>query len=193
MKPVLALILSILVFNVHAENNIKWERDFQLQLSDFKSPATQIGRGTLYSVQPAATFSFSFYMSAGEFMFTKNFNEKVDCSFQQDAAMLIAPDSATAADLLEFARFDFDLCELYARKFRKELHDRKGAFSNADFFRPIYDEVQKEFSVRHATAAQQTDLGRNRELLAKLHGEVLAEIDQLADFCKSCKAAKKKK
>ena len=136
---------------------------------------------------------FSFYMSSGEFMFTKNFNSKVNCTFKRDAASLIAPDSLVALDLLNFSRYEFDLSELYARKFRKRLYEEKGAFSDVSFFRPIYDEIQKEFTERHTLAGTQTELGRDIANLNTLHQEVLNEITVLSDFCKACKPPKKKK
>ncbi len=126
-------------------------------------------------------------------MFTKNFNSKVNCTFNRDAASLVAPDSLTAMDLLDFARFEFDLSELYARKFRKKIYEEKGAFSEASFFRPLYDKIQQEFTERHTIAGQESDLGRNKEKLNELHQAVLKEIEQLSDFCKLCKPPKKKK
>lgn len=193
VKLFFSLLLLTFVNVANAGNIIEWDRNYQLQLSDFQSPATQIGKGTMYSLQPASTFNFSYSMTNGEFMFTKNFNNKVECIFQRDAAALQAPDSSIAADLLQFARFEFDLSELYARKFRKQIYERKGAFSDAGFFRPIHEAIQKEYAARHMTASQDTDLGRNREKLAELHKEILAEIDQMPDFCKTCKPSKKKK
>jgi hypothetical protein len=44
-------------------------------------------------------------------MFTKNFNSKVDCNFQRDAALIVAPDS-TANKLVQFAQYQFNLSEL---------------------------------------------------------------------------------
>lgn len=136
---------------------------------------------------------FSFYMSNAEFMFTKNFNSKVNCTFKRDAALLVAPDSLTAMDLLSFARYEFDLSELYARKFRKKIYEGKGAFSNVSFLQPIYNDIQAEFTKEHTAAAAATDLGRNKETLKELHDEVLKGIQELPDFCKACKPQKKKK
>lgn len=132
-------------------------------------------------------------MSNAEFMFTKNFNSKVSCSFNRVAASIVAPDSAIAMDLLLFARYEFDLSELHARKLRKKLYEEKAAFSSVDFFKPASEEIQQQFTQRHAIAAKATDLGKNREKLSELHKEVINEIDQLADFCKQCKPPKKKK
>jgi hypothetical protein len=176
---------------LHAQDVIPWDGIRQLELSDFRSPATQIGGGNSYSLQSAASFDFAFQMSTGEFMFTKNFNEKVSCSFRPAAAVLMAPDSMVSRQLLGFARYQFDLNELYARKFRKRMYEEKGAFSDVSFFRPSYDALQQEMVERHARAAADTDIGRQEEALQALHRDVITEIALLKDYCRSCKPPKK--
>jgi hypothetical protein len=126
-------------------------------------------------------------------MVTKNFNAKVNNTFKRESASLVAPDENSAKDLVAYARFQFDLTELYARKFRKKIFEEKGAFSNITFFRPIYETIQKELTERDTNAGKETDLGRKKEKLQVLHDQVLKEILALADFCKECKPAKKKK
>ena len=176
-----------------AQDVIEWDGTYQLELTDFRSPATRIGEGNLYSLQSTAGFDFLFHMSQGEFMFTKNFNSKVSCTFRREASALVAPDSTIARQVLAFARYEFDLYELYARKFRKRIYEEKGAFSDASFFRPAYDELQRELVTRHSLAASETDLGRNEAMLQEPHTAVLAEIAVLKDFCKACKPPKKAK
>lgn len=193
MRQLFIVFFFTFVSTVKGQNTIEWDGNYQLQLSDFQSSTTQVGGTNIYSLHTASSMDFSFYMSNGEFMFTKNFNSKVNCSFNRNAASLVAPDSLIATDLLSFARYEFDLSELYARKFRKRLFEEKGAFSDVNFFRPIYDEIQREFTERHTLAGRTTDLGRDREKLKQLHQEVLSEIEQLVDFCKTCKPPKKKK
>lgn len=188
------ILLFLLATNIlKGQSLIEWSKDYQLQLSDFQSTATQIGGGNTFSLHTASSLNFSFSMSNAEFMFTKNFNSKVNCSFNRMAATIVAPDSAVAMDLLMLARYEFDLSELYARKLRKKLYEEKATFSNADFFQPASQEIQQQFIQRQTLAAKATDLGKNREKLAELHNEVINEVNELADFCKQCKPPKKKK
>jgi hypothetical protein len=60
---------------VSAQNQIEWDGNYQLQLSDFQSKGKQVG-GTVISMQTASSLQFGFQMSNVEFMFTKNFNSK---------------------------------------------------------------------------------------------------------------------
>ncbi len=184
-------LVSVLQHTV-AQNIIEWDSRYALKLSDFKSEASKIG-GNVNSLNSAMGIQFSFSMSNYEFMFTKNFNSKVSCTFARDASSLIASDEKMAECLLKFSQFDFDLSELYARKFRKALYENKGAFSSAGFFKPIYDDINKEFTQRHSKAADETQLGQDETKLQVLHAQVLYELNELPDFCKTCKPPKKSK
>jgi len=193
MKPVFISILFLVAHFTNAQNIIEWDGIYQLQLSDFQAATTQVGETNVYHIQMHSGIEFGFNMLAAEFMFTKNFNGKVNCVFNRDASSLLAPDSITAQNLVNYARYYFDLSELHARKLRKKLYESKGAFSNSDFFTPIYNEVQKELTERNSEASHQSDLGANPGVLAILHSKVLMEIEAYADFCKTCKPPKKKK
>lgn len=193
MKSIGILFLLVLSSPLMAQKIINWENDYQLQLSDFKSPTTQIGQTNIYSLNSGSRVDFAFSMSNAEFMFTKNFNSKIHCFFRQEIASLVAPDSLIAGDLLNFARYQFDLSELYARKLRKKLYEEKGTFSNIKFFQPIYNNIQEEFLKRQTVAMKTTDLGRKKEKLIIMHQEVLMEIKNLEGFCKSCKPPKKRR
>lgn len=193
MKVLLIATFSFIVINSFSQNSVEWDGIYQLQLSDFQSASSQIRDVNMIGIQTAAGMDFSFQMSNAEFMLTKNFNSKVGCSFKRNASSLIAPDSTTANQLVNFARYEFDLSELYARKFRQKLYLGKGAFSSVSFFQPIFNDVQEELNQRHAQAFKETEYGRETEKLKQLHDQVLIEIAELADFCKTCKPVKKKK
>jgi hypothetical protein len=193
MKKLYTTICLSIATATFSQNEINWDGQYQLQLSDFQSPATQIGNVNVYSLHTGSGIDFSFYMSNVEFMFTKNFNSKVNNAFKRDVASLVSPDETTANSIISFAQYEFDLSELYARKFRKKLFEEKGAFSNVSFFKPIYDAIQKEFSERDTEAGKATDLGRKKEKLQVVHEQVLKEVQELFDFCKDCKPPKKQK
>ncbi len=190
MKRILLLILLLPVFG--NSQNIEWSPDYKLQLSDFASPATEIGRDEIALIA-SPRIEFSYQMSYAEFMFTKNFNSKVVCMFTPSSAAIVAPDEATAQKIVKFAQYQFDLCELYSRKFRKKLFESKGTFSNSDFFKISYEEMQNEVAARSTEAGKMTKLGIDEQKTKELHDEVLAELAAFPDYCKTCKPPKKKK
>lgn len=146
----------------------------------------------MFSLYSGASFDFAYSMNTIEFAFSKNFNSKVNCTFNRDAASMVAPDKEMAEALLAFARYDFDLAELYARKFRKKLFEEKDVLSEGNFYQSIYNDIKKEHVERHTTAGQLTNLGMTKEKLQELHQQIRDEIQQLADYCKTCKPIKKK-
>ncbi|HET8573366.1 MAG TPA: hypothetical protein VFL76_05795 [Edaphocola sp.] len=191
-KTAIAFCLIFGLFKMAgAQNKIEWQPGYTLRLSDFQSPSTRIGQSDFMSITTTGNFNFGYQMSNGAFMFTKNFNGMVHCTFLRDAATLIAPDTATANRLLDFARYQFDLAELYARKLRRELYEKKNAFSETNFYQPIFDSVQAAYQKRFTMAQSETHLGTNTQKLQQLHQQVLQEISAMADYCSSCKPKRK--
>jgi len=188
------IIALFFLFQLSAtgQSVLEWSSTYKLTLDDFRSSESEIG-GSIYSVYSTASIDFAFQMSQYEFMFTKNLNDKVTCSVKRNNAYIIAPDDTTANQFLQFAQYEFDLAELYARKIRQKLFENKGAFSSANFFQPVFNEMDQERSQRNARAAKETDIGRKADQLAILHEQVLTEIAALEEFCKSCKPSRKKK
>jgi hypothetical protein len=193
MKYLCFAVFLINSLSANCQNIIDWDENYQLELSDFQSAKTIIGSGDMYTLSVPAHMNFSFHMSSYEFMFTKNFNSKAVCNFNRNAGLIIAPNQEIAISLLALARYDFDLCELYTRKVRQGLYENKGAFSDPNFFQPIFTKLETEYVERSTTVHQETDLGRNQAKLDFLHQQVKKEIGELADFCKTCKPPKRKK
>ncbi|WP_339653176.1 hypothetical protein [uncultured Maribacter sp.] len=172
---------------------MEWNPNYELQLSDYQSPESEINSSlTSFSIYSGSKIDFSFNMNSVSFMFTKNFNSKVKAIFQKNLAVLIAPDSVTANQLLQFGRYDFDLVELYARKIRKKIYEEKGAFSDSKLFQPIFNELQEEMNTVSAQVFKATNLGKDAEMLQKEHNKVKQEINTLSDFCQNCKPKKLK-
>ncbi len=193
MVRFLALILLLAALSVSAQKIEQWQSGFDLKLSHFQSPESEINENLrTYSVYTGTTMDFSFQMNSYEFMFTKNFNSKVKAIFNPSAAVIIAPDSVVAYQLLSFAQYHFDLTELYVRKFRKELNEQKGAFSRVSFFQPIFENLQQALNAETARVQKSTSLGENDVLLAQEHQVVLAQLETFSEWCYECKPPKQK-
>lgn len=172
---------------------MEWKADYELQLSDYQSPETQISpEFTSYSIYSGSKIEFGFNMNSVSFMFKKNFNDKVKAVFQKKIAVLIAPDTLTAHQLIRFGRYDFDLVELYARKIRKEIFTEKGAFTDSNFFQIIFNDKQEEMNTVSAQVFKATNFGKDSVMLQKEHDKVREALKKLSDFCASCKPGKNK-
>ena len=72
MRHVFILTILFFAYTAQGQNPIEWDGNYELQFSDFQSPATQIGGSDISSLQTASGIEFSFYMSTTEFMFTNH-------------------------------------------------------------------------------------------------------------------------
>lgn len=176
-----------------AQEDISWNENYDIQLADFKSPKTNIGSKLTSSLFLPSAIQFNLAMNSVQFALTKNFNDKVTVRFQPEAAVLIAPDSIAARNLVNFANYQFDLSELYARKLRKELYLNKKIYTTITYIQAPFDANQKEFTARFSEASARTNMGQDIEKLEVLHQEVLKELNELAAYCQFCKLNNKKK
>ncbi|MBD0779990.1 hypothetical protein HPE56_19500 [Maribacter sp. ANRC-HE7] len=189
------LLLVVLGYSaIGQEPKVEWDSDYQLNISDFRASQTKIDKSvTSVYVQSGINIEFAIQMNNFVFMLTKNFNSKLACTFQKEAATLMAPDSVKANQLIKLVQFDFDLSELYTRKIRKELFENKKTFSDVTFFQPYFDKMIAERNAASAKIYAETDFGNNAALLEKAHKEVKKEILLLPNYCKDCKPPKKRK
>lgn len=191
----LSLLFFVLANSLFSqENRMEWVPDYPFKIEDFQGSKTTISEDIdKVFVQSGVMLDFAFQMSNIEFMFTKNFNSKVSCTFLSDAAVIMAPDGIEAKKLLALVAFDFDLSELYARKIRKELFENKKTFSDATFFQPYFDKMIAERNKISSRVYLETDFGNKEALLKKEHEVVKSELIAFSDFCMQCKPPKKRK
>lgn len=187
----LFFLVGIICF---CQNKVEWEPDIKLSFSDFASQESEINESLSSTfISSGANLEFGYQMSNAQFMFTKNFNSMITAVFNRSAAVITAVDSLQANNLVAYGQYTFDLSELYARKFRKRLYENKSAFSGADYYKPIFNEIQEEMNTEVARVSKLTELGSKRDILSFEHQKVLEQIDGFPEFCKSCKPKKKKK
>lgn len=188
------LILFIGTTNSAQELRQEWTKDYRFSLADFKTPTTSIDPEVknLY-LQTGITIELGFQMTNIEFMFTKNFNDKVICILDKNTAVVKAQNKEQLSRLLKLAAYDFDLSELYARKIRKELFTNKKAFSNSNFFQPYYSKMIAARNTASSQVYEATDFGAKEEFLQQAHQKLREELEEYSDYCKECKPTKRKK
>lgn len=76
---------------------------------------------------------------------------------------------------------------------RQKIYKNKATFSDISFLQPLYETVEKDFIAENGSASKETNLGQDEEKLAILNAKVLTQIQELSDFCKTCKPTKKRK
>lgn len=187
-KTPLFLIFSLLTHLTFAQDIIEWSPTYQLAKSDFQLKAPNSGNSQRYYA--ACQMDFSYQMSGYEFMFTKNFNRFARAIFNRKASWL--DDGPLEDRLIDMAQLDFDLVELYTRKIRKRMYEEKRAFSNMDFYKQSVNETQKLYSERLAEIIRLTDGGQSETRTREIREQIVREINELNEYCKECKPARKK-
>ncbi len=135
---------------------------------------------------------FSFNMLGVQFAFTKNFNKYVDAYYAPSLSWIEAGNFTD--QLIRLANLDFDIVELYARKFRKQMYDNKKTTSNINFYNDLYKEVSAEYKSFQAEIQNEIRTTNNLDsLITQYHLSVNEEIIALEEFCKQCKPKKKKR
>lgn len=190
-KGVIFVVILLVSFNSFGQDVIEWDRGYRLQKSDFG--LSKKGNIDSYSVYAACVIDFQFQMNGYQFMFTKNFNSKVKATFTRSASFIQTSDSLISQRLLKLSQVEFDLAELSARKFRKLLFESKNVFSNVNFYQDLHTRIQKEHAARLSELMENTNTGMAENRVMEYQQQILEEIDELGEYCKSCKPVKQKK
>ena len=184
-----AFILLFVSFSSFGQVKTEWKEGYKLTVLDFQAeaPNSREGQGQTYYL--AANLDFAYAMSNYEFMLTKNFNKNVTAFFMPANSWLQQGEGTEI--LLKYAQMDFDLLELYARKFRQRLYEEKKALSDPNFFQQAHNDINANMAKRRV--AMQNATAESEGQGEAYHEQILKEIAALAEFCKECKPVKKKK
>jgi len=157
------------------DNLIFWSSDNKLTVDDFgiktKNSETSLS---------FAQFSVDYQVSGFDFM-RKNFNNKVRNCLIKSASWI---DTTTnVSNSLRYQQTLFDICEIYTRKFRKELKEnRKKIASGTEFVDKLNREIMTEFSKRRILYDRETDFGINEEKQREWELQIKKELDEMKEF-----------
>ena len=167
-KLILLLLCSGLAFGGFCQSVIEWSPDYEITLADFQSPATEID-STLgeMNISAGITMEFEYLLNPYQFLLSKHFNDKAKTIFDRQTALLVAPDTTTALQMVHYAQYYFDLTELYTRKFRQAMYEEKNFFSEANFYEPAFHALQQELQAEQARVFKASKLGANAAVLER--------------------------
>ncbi len=187
-------ITALINFVCFGQDIVLWSPDYEITIEDFKSNQTELNpQLTTYSAVPGVSIDFSFSNNVLGFAIKKNFNKEVRAVLNRDASVIISPNEKITKNLIEYCKYYFDLTELYARIFRKKIHEEKKAFSKGDFFQKYFYELQEEMINESARIYKQSNLAKNADIFIQERDKIRRSIDSLNYYCNSCKIPKNKK
>jgi len=193
MKLTLFTLLLLIALNPSfSQEKIEWSKGIEIDSSCFKASIPNLAEDNLQEYSFACSYNFNFQMIGLQFAFTKNFNSYVSAYYNPHLSWM--EEGELTWQLLLMANLDFDLVELYARKFRKKMFEAKNVGSNVNFFNKLHEEVNREYLDRQSVIQSNLRTNENIEDYLKLEIEkVNEEIEMLNEFCKTCKPKKRKK
>lgn len=157
IKPIclsIFLAASLTLFAQKDHNYIYWSASRKLTVNDFAIKTSDGKAGAIY-----AQYNFSYQVSGLDFM-TKNFNKKVQNCILRSASWI-----DTTYDVSQSLRYQqtlFDLAEIYARHFRKNLRDnRKQLLKGTDIVKELSTKSMTDFSKRQIEYISDTQFGSN--------------------------------
>ena len=145
-KGVFCIILIMYSIGLKSQNKILWSSEIEITEESFLDEAPNISGDNVEEFMLHTTFEFGYQMSTAQFAFTKNFNKYVEAYYIPEYSWIEKGESLK--DLMLYANVQFDISELFARKFRKKLYESKKFGSNSNFFVECHDSVSSLFNFK---------------------------------------------
>lgn len=130
----LLLNLTAIAFGQDNDARLRWSPTRKLTPNDFTIKTKNLETTTSF-----AQFYIAYKVKGFDFM-TKNFNKKVDNYFIKSASWIDT--TSNIQHSLIYQQTLFDISEIFARLFRKALHDnRKKIISGTDFIQELDQKI----------------------------------------------------
>lgn len=178
----LGIILSIICLNLSFGQKLqdgqkRWSSEKKLTVNDFKIKISDENNEAIYS-------QFVISYSAQGFDFLKrNLNNKIGNVFFGNASWIDTTKVENIGEQIEFQQAQFDLAEIQARKFRKELFIKKWKISKGfDIMNKISNEIMTEFSEIRLKLIRETEGGQNEQKVSEWKEKIANELKDLNEF-----------
>lgn len=178
MRSLLIIIQFLLITHVVCgqvdDKYLSWSLTHRLTKNDFE---VKTGYNLTYSF---AQFVVSFNVNGFDFL-TKNFNKKVKNQVIKSASWIDT--TYDVASSLKYQQTLFDLCEVYARRLRKEIKiNRKKIAWGTEFIDRLNADVMAEFAKRRIVYDTETKFGSDALHQKRWEIAIQMELSALKEF-----------
>jgi hypothetical protein len=161
--------------NATDDNLVLWSSTRKLTIDDFGIKTKNNETNPSF-----AQFSIEYQVSGFSFM-SKKFNKKVRNYLIKSASTIDTTSNVTAS--IRYQQTLFDICEIYTRKFRKELKEnKKKIISGTEFINGLNQEAMTNFSNRRVEYDRDTNFGLNSEKQIEWENIIRKELNDLKEF-----------
>lgn len=157
------------------EGQILWNSEKKLTVEDFKIEMKDSNNDTTYS-----QFMISHSISGFDFM-KRNLNQKITNIFLGNASWI--DKTIDVQKQLEYQQMQFDIAEIYTRRFRKKVLINKGQISKGfDIINKINNEIMSELSTERIRFVKETENGQNLEKMIQWKENISRELKEMDEF-----------
>lgn len=157
------------------DNLVFWSSTKKLMAKDFKIKTSNGETNPSFG-----QFSVDYKVNGFDFL-TKNFNKKVRNYFIKSASWIDT--TATVSISIRYQQTLFDICEIYARQFRKELKEnRKKIASGVQFVEGLNQKAMTDLSNRRVVYDRETKFGTVIEKQSEWEKQIQNELNDLKEF-----------
>jgi len=163
--------------NILQEGQKRWNKNQKLTINDFKIKISDENSDAVYS-----QFMILHAIRGFDFM-KKNLNRKIENIFLGTASWIDTTKVNKIEKQIEFQQMQFDISEIYARKFRKRvLQNKKKIKKGFNIISQINNNIITEFSLERLELVKETQGGRDEQKLLEWKEKIASELDDLNEF-----------
>lgn len=190
MKTIIIGLLLIFSPLVSAQNlqegQKRWSAESRLTIEDFRIKISDENNDPVYS-----QFVISHAINGFDFL-KKNINQKIENVFYGNASWIDTTKVDDTRKQIDFQQLQFDLAEVYTRKFRKRVLENKGQITKGfDIVNQISNDIMRELSESRVQLVKETKGGADEEKLAEWKARIATDLKELEDFSYENKKAVK--
>ncbi|WP_405292775.1 DUF922 domain-containing protein [Algibacter sp. Ld11] len=175
MIRIVAFLFCFISFQT-IEPVISWQDDYKLSWLDFKGEPKQ-NSVAVAETASGIRFGFSFKELNSNIV---SFTTEVHAYFSTEKSWF---HKEKASDyILEHEQLHFDLTELFARKFRKEITELKVSNQIKAELKALYKQHVTELGIMQRRYDEETDHSKNRDMQLKWQSYVKVELNKLSKY-----------
>jgi hypothetical protein len=175
-KSFSVFVLALLFLVPVNDEVISWRDDLKLTWKEFKAPPKN-NHSAVAVTASGITFEFSVKQTDARIV---SFDAKVHAHFYPSKSWYIKEESDDY--ILAHEQLHFDITELYARKFRKQIVELKVTNNLKTDLRRLHDNINKEVAVAQRLYDKESNNSVNREFQAKWNKDVKRELAKLEAY-----------
>lgn len=181
-KMISGFLIALFCLNFGVAQNLqdgqkRWSSEDKLTVDDFKIKIADEKSDLVFS-----QFAINYEIGGFDF-FTKNLNQKVHNIFLGNASWIDTTKIEAVDKQIEYQQSQFDIAEIYTRKFRREvLKNKTELIKGFEIVKQIDNKIMAGLSEERLRFIKETENGNNLAKLQEWREKIAFELEDLNEF-----------